>query len=345
MDSMLNCVIFLLETIGAAFKSRRQLALENLALRQQLAMLKPLVKRPRASTVDRVFWVLFARYVDGWRAMLHALHPDTVVRWHREGFRRYWCRKSRCRGVGRPPIDGNIRKLIREMQSANIGWGAPRIHGELRKLGIELSQATVSKYLVRHQKPPSQTWRTFLDNHVADLVSIDFFTVPTATFRVLYAFIVLCHERRKIVHCNVTAHPTAQWTAQQIVEAFPFNTGPGYLLRDRDGVYGGVFRRRVHSLDIEEVVTAPRSPWQNPFVERVIGSIRRDCLDHVIVLNERHLRRILHEYSRYYLTCRTHLSLNKDPPESRQVEPPGSGDVVAFPCVGGLHHRYGRMAA
>ena len=277
--------------------------------------------------------------------MLHALHPDTVVRWHREGFRRYWRRKSRRRGVGRPPIDAEIRNLIREMQSANIGWGAPRIHGELLKLGIEISQASVSKYMARYRKPPSQTWRTFLDNHVTDLVSIDFFTVPTATFRVLYVFIVLSHDRRKIVHFNVTEHPTAQWTAQQIVEAFPFDTAPRYLLRDRDGVYGETVQRRIKSLGIEEVVTAPRSPWQNPFVERVIGSIRRDCLDHVIVLNERHLRRILREYFSYYHTCRTHLSLNKDPPEPRMVEPPELGNVVAFPCVGGLHHRYTRLAA
>ena len=342
---MLNCLICLLRTIGAVFKSRRQLALENLALRQQLAMLKKLVKRPRVSTIDRAFWVLFSKYVDGWRAMLHALHPDTVVRWHREGFRRYWRRKSRRRGVGRPPIDTAIRKLIREMQSANIGWGAPRIYGELLKLGIEISQATVSKYMARYRKPPSQSWRTFLDNHVMELVSIDFFTVPTATFRVLYVFIVLRHDRRKIVHFNVTEHPTAQWTAQQIVEAFPFDTAPSYLLRDRDCIYGETVQRRIESLGIEAVVTAPRSPWQNPFVERLIGSIRRDCLDHVIVLNEQHLRRILREYSSYYHSCRTHLSLNKDPPEPRLVESPESGNVVAFPRVGGLHHRYGRMAA
>jgi len=247
--------------------------------------------------------------------------------------------------VGRPPIDKEIRKLIREMQSANIGWGAPRIHGELLKLGIEIAQATVSKYMARYRKPPSQTWRTFLDNHVMDLVSIDFFTVPTATFRVLYVFIVLSHDRRKIVHFNVTEHPTAQWTAQQIVEAFPFDTAPRYILRDRDGIYGKTVQRRIKSLGIEEVITAPRSPWQNPFVERVIGSIRRDCLDHIIILNERHLRRILREYFSYYHTCRTHLSLNKEPPEPRTAEPPALGNVVAFPRVGGLHHRYGRVAA
>jgi transposase InsO family protein len=331
--------------VHSLFKSRHQLRLENLALRQQLAMLKPSVKRPQVSPADRLFWILFSKYVDGWRTMLHALHPDTVVRWHREGFKHYWTWKSRRQRVGRPPVDKEIRKLIRQMQSANIGWGAPRIHGELLKLGIDISQAAVSKYMVRQQKPPSQTWRTFLENHADCIAGIDFFTVPTATFRILYVFIVLCHDRRHIVHFNVTAHPTARWTAQQLVEAFPFESAPRYLLRDRDAIYGEKVRRRIKSLCIEEVVTAPHSPWQNPFVERIIGSIRRDCLDHIIVLNERHLRRILREYFSYYHSCRTHISLNKDPPETRTVEPPEMGNVVAFPHVGGLHHRYGRIAA
>lgn len=174
---------------------------------------------------------------------------------------------------------------------------------------------------------------------------MDFFTVPTATFRILYVFIVLRHDRREIVHFNVTEHPTARWTAQQIVEAFPIDTAPRYLLRDRDRIYGDTVQQRIESLAINEVLTAPRSPWQNPFVERVIGSIRRDCLDHVIVLNERHLRRILREYSGYYHTCRTHLSLSKDSPNPRIVQPPDLGKVIAFPFVCGLHHRYGRLAA
>jgi putative transposase len=228
--------------------------------------------------------------------MLHALHPDTVVRWHREGFRRYWRWKSRHRRAGRPPLDAEIRTLIRQMQSANIGWGAPRIHGELLKLGIEISQATVSKYMKHYNKPPSQTWRTFLANHTDCLASIDFFTVPTATFLILYVFIVLSHDRRQIVHFNVTEHPNARWTAQQVVEAFPFDTAPRYLLRDRDRIYGETFQGRIKRLNIEDMVTAPRSPWQNPLVERVIGSIRRDSLDHVIVFNESHLRRILRQY-------------------------------------------------
>ena len=194
-----------------------------------------------------------------------------------------------------------------------------------------------------HRKPPSQTWRTFLINHANDLVSIDFFTVPTATFRILYVFILLSHDRRHFVHFNVTEHPTAQWTAQQIVEAF--DAAPCYVLRDRDSIYGRVFRRRVRSMGLEEVLTAPRSPWQSPYVERAIGSIRRDCLDHIIVFNERHLRRILRACFDYYHGSRTHLSLNKDPPDTRPVESPAMGTIVAFPQVGGLHHRYERLAA
>ena len=205
--------------------------------------------------------------------------------------------------------------------------------------------STVSKYMIRRRKPPSQTWRSFLDNHVEDLVSIDFFTLPTATFRILFVFIILRHDRRRIVHFNVTEHPSEEWTAQQIVDAFPWDTAPRYMLRDRDGIYGAYFKRRVAGLDIEQVPTAPRSPWQSPYVERVIGSIRRECLDHVIVLDERHLRRILREYVDYYHSCRTHLSLEKDAPEQRPVQWPSMGRVTAIPKVGGLHHYYSRLAA
>ena len=331
--------------LGALFKSQRQLALENLALRQQVAMLRQSVRRPRATPADKVFWILFSRYVDGWRSLLHILHPDTVVRWHRKGFRLYWRWKSRGPKPGRPAIDTSLRKLSRDMQASNIGWGAPRIHGELLKLGIEVSQATVSKYMLKSKKPPSQTWRTFLYNHADCLAAMDFFTVPTARFRVLYVFIVLSHDRRKVVYFNATEHPTADWTAQQLFEAFPFDSAPRYLLHDRDAIYGEKVKRRIRALEIEEVITAPRSPWQNAYVERVIGSIRRECLDHVIVLNERHLKRILRDYFNYYHISRTHLSLDKNPPEPRAVEPAASGNIVALPRVGGLHHRYTRIAA
>jgi len=266
------------------------------------------------------------------------------VRWHRKGFRLYWTWKSRRNSGGRPTISPETRDLIRRLSQDNPLWGAPRVHGELQMLGIDVSQTTVAKYMIRHRKPPSQTWRTFLDNHVKDLVSIDFFTVPTATFRILYVFLVLRHERRQVVHFNVTEQPTAQWTAQQIVKAFPFDTAPRYLRRDRDDIYGAQFRNRVRSFGIEEVLTAPRSPWQNPYVERLIGSIRRECLDHVIVLNERHLKRLLRSYFIYYHGARTHLALAKQCPEPRPVERPDRGNIVAFPHVGGLHHEYRRAA-
>ncbi len=219
------------------------------------------------------------------------------------------------------------------------------MHAELLKLGITISQRTVSRWMPRPEKPPSPTWRCFLDNHVKDLVSVDFFTVPTATFQVLFGFLVLAHDRRRVVHFNVTTKPTGQWTAQQVVQAFPWESAPRYLLRDRDSIFGGLFRSRVRGMGIEEVLIAYRSPWQNPFVERLIGSIRRECLDHVIVLGQKHLRRVLGEYFRYYHRPRTHLSLEKDCPEPRAVQPHEMGKVVEFPEVGGLHHRYERRAA
>ena len=229
------------------------------------------------------------------------------------------------------------------MSRDNPLWGAPRVHGELLKLGIDISQASVAKYMIRDPKPPSQTWRTFLKNHLTQMVSVDFFTVPTISFHILYVFVVLAHDRRRILHFNVTAHPTAEWTAQQLVEAFPFDTAPKYLLRDRDQIYGLEFRKQLEVMDIDEILSAPRSPWQNPFVERVIGSIRRECLDHVLVIREESLRTVLRSYIDYYHTSRLHLSLDKDSPTPRAIQSVGA--VVAIPQVGGLHHRYERLAA
>jgi hypothetical protein len=331
--------------IRAVLGDRIGLAAENLALRQQLAVLRREVKRPRLRPRDRVFWAWLCRLWEDWRSSLVIVRPETVVRWHRQGFRLYWRRKSRSRRDGRPALDADVRALIRRMCVANPTWGAPRIHGELLKLGIGVAETTVAKYMPRRGKPPSPSWRAFLDNHVKDLVSIDFFTVPTATFRVLFGFVVLAHERRRIVHLNVTANPSAAWTGQQIREAFPYDTAPRFLLRDRDGIYGDDFRRVVHSLGITQVMIAPRSPWQSPFAERAIGSIRRECLGHVIVLNERHLRRILRSYLAYYHGSRTHLSLGKDAPDHRAVQTPAEGGVVEIAEVGGLHHRYERRAA
>ena len=237
-------------------------------------------------------------------------------------------------------------RLIRRMSRENPLWGAPRIRSELLLLGYDVAEATVAKYMTRRgRRPPSQTWRTFLRNHLRTTAAGDFFVVPTATFRLLFCFVILSHDRRRILHFNVTAHPTAAWAAQQIREAFPGDgTEPRYLLRDRDGAYGDEFRRVVRAIGIREILTAPESPWQNPYAERVIGSIRRECLDHLIILGERHLRSILSDYVNYYNVSRPHLSLERNAPVPRSVEPSTLGSVVAVPQVGGLHHLYTRAA-
>jgi putative transposase len=326
-------------------RTQRSLVFENLALRHQLAVLQRTARRPRLRTADRLLWVLLSRMWSGWMDAISVVQPATVIRWQRTGFKLVWTWRSRRSGPGRPAVAPEVRVLIRQMSRANPLWGAPRIHGELQKLGIEISQAAVSKYVVRHRKPPSQTWRPFLENHLGSLVSVDFFVVPTVLFKVLFVFVVLAHDRRRVVHVNVTDAPTAQWTAQQLVEAFPWETTPRYVLRDRDAVYGVTFSSRARTMGIHEVKTAPRSPWQNPYVERFIGTLRRECLDHVVVLNETHLRRLLSAYLIYYHRARTHLSLAKDAPEPRPVERLDEGRIVETPMVGGLHHRYGRRAA
>ncbi len=264
------------------------------------------------------------------------------MRWHKRGFKLFWRWKSRNGGHLR--IDPEVVALIRRMSRENATWGVPRIQSELRLLGYEVADSTVARYLAkRPRKPPSQTWRAFLKNHLHTTAACDFFVVPTVTFRLLYGFVVLAHERRRIVHLNVTFHPSAEWTVQQIVEAFPADGDePKYLLRDRDSIYGDEFRRRVQRMGIEQVVTARRSPWQNPYAERVIGSIRRECTDRVIVFGEEHLRRILLSYQTDYNEARTHLSLERNSPVPRDVEPPSKGRVAAIPQVGGLHHRYQR---
>jgi putative transposase len=315
-----------------------------LALRQQLAVCNQSIKCPKLRPRDRVFWVLLSRLWPNWQSALAIVQPETVIKWHRMGFKLYWRWKSRAGKPGRPPIEREIRDLIRRMSKENPTWGAPRIVSELALLGHDVAENTVAKYMVRHRKPPSQTWRTFLDNHVPDIAACDFFTVPTATFRILYVFVVLRHDRRRVVHFNVTTNPHAEWTAQQIINAFPYEEAPRFLIRDRDGIYGDDFKKRVKGMGIEEVPIAPRSPWQNPYCERIIGSIRRECLDHVIVLNEAHLRRILADYFEYYHGCRPHLSLDRNSPVPREVESSSLGKVIAIPKVGGLHHRYTRAA-
>jgi putative transposase len=343
---MLISLAALLDTLRSIIRSRLDVQLENLALRHQIGVLhRSARERSKLTSADRPLWVCLSRLWRDWRSTLVIVKPETVVAWHRKGFRLFWTWKVRRGQPGRPVIARETRDLIRKMCRENPGWGAPRIHGELLKLGIDIGESRVSKYMVRCHKPPSQTWRTFLENHVSQLVSIDFFTVPTIRFHVLYVFLVLAHDRRRIIHFNVTRHPTAEWTRQQLREAFPFDQFPRYLLRDRDAIFGNDFREQVRDLGIREVLSTPRSPWQRAYVERVIGSIRRECLDHLIVFHESSLRRTLASYFDYYHQSRTHLSLGKDSPEPRAIQPLGIGPVVAVPQVGGLHHRYERRAA
>jgi putative transposase len=293
-------LLSILSFIACSFRSRFSMQLEILALRHQLNVYHRRVKRPIIKPADRLFWEWLSKLWSGWRHAMVIVKPETVLAWQRKRFREHWARLSRRGLPGRPKVLEEIRDLIRTISSANPTWGTPRIVGELRKLGIDVSKATVDAYKVNHPKPPSTTWRSFLKNHINDLACIDFFTVPTVRFKVLFVFLVLSLHRRMVVHFNVTEHPTASWTAQQIVEAFPEDAAPRYMIRDHDAVYCDLFRRRVKNMGIEEVIIAPRSPWQSPYVERLIGSIRRECLDHVIVLNENHLRRSLKNYFCYY---------------------------------------------
>src|SRR4029077_14244164 len=343
---MLTTMFLLLSSIRRGFRTRAALQAEIFALRHHLLILQRRNRnhRLRLNIADRIVWVWLSRLWSGWRSALVIIKPETVIAWHRKGFRWYWRWKSR-HPLGRPSISREVIELIRKMSLANPRWGAPRIHGELLKLGFELSQTAVAKYMARRPNPSSQTWRTFLQNNSKDLVAADFFLVPTVFFELLFVFVILSHDRRRVVHFAITEHPTAEWVARQLLEAFPWNSAPRYLLRDRDGSYGARFHEAAEWLGIQEVLTAPQSPWQNPYVERLIGSIRRECLDHVIVLNEAGLRRVLKSYFDYYERSRTHLSLGKDAPISRPIQPAAMGRVVEIPEVGGLHHRYERRAA
>lgn len=344
--SIAQQLLWLLGVLFALFKTSAELRLENLALRHQLGVLRRSApKRLKLRPADRILWVWLRRVWADWKSALLIVQPETVIAWHRKGFRLYWTWRVRRGKPGRPALPREIRDLIRTMSRNNPLWGAPRIHGELLKLGIEITEPTVAKYMLRHRKPPSQTWRTFLDNHVKSMVSVDFFTVPTICFQRLYVFLVLAHDRRRILQFGVTAHPTAEWTVQQLRNAFPWESAPRYLLRDRDRIFGEEFVRQVEAMGIKQVLSAPRSPWQRAYVERLIGSIRRECLDHIIVFSERSLRRTLSAYCGYYHNWRTHLSLDKDAPEARRVQPLSEGKVVEMPEVGGLHHHYERRAA
>jgi transposase InsO family protein len=338
---MLAILHLLWAFVANLFKSPRRLEVENLFLRHQINIaMRGAPHRLCLRGSDRALLVWMTRLWPSLLGLSRVVQPDTILRWHRAGFRTYWRWKSRAH-PGRPPVSRELRELIHRMSKENPLWGAPRIHGELLKLGFEIAESTVSKYMIRHRGPPSQTWRTFLRNHADAIVAIDLCLVPTLTFERLFAFLVVGHGRRQLLWFAVTRHPTAEWLAQQIVEAFPWDTAPTYLVRDNDGAYGQAFIQRVRAMGIRDRPISPRSPWQNPYVERLIGTLRRDCLDHVLIVGERHLRRVLTSYSLYYNETRTHLGLDKDTPLGRAVQ--RSGAVVAIPVLSGLHHRYARI--
>jgi len=338
---MIALICFFLNLLTSPFRSKSRLEAENAALRRQVIMLRRRVNgRVQLTSGDRLFLVMLYRCFPSILKAITIIRPETLVRWHRAGFRRYWRWKSRSLG-GRPKIDAELCALIRRMSTENHLWGAPRIHGELLKLGFDVSQSSVAKYMVKRCGPPSQGWRTFLRNHAPDIGAMDLFVVPTIGFNLLYVLVIVRLARRDLVWINVTSYPTAEWIARQVTEAFPWNEAPRYLIRDRDQVYGAAATRRLRTMGIRDKPIAPGSPWQNGIAERLIGSIRRECLDHLVVLGETHLRRMLKSYARYYNEMRTHRSLDKDAPPSRPVRRTGS--IVSHALLGGLHHQYVRV--
>src|SRR6202158_4311605 len=337
---MVALICFVLGVLVSPFKSNSRLEVENAVLRHQLVILQRKVRgKAHLTNNDRWFFVQMYRWFPSIMKVVTIIEPETLVRWHRAGFRRYWRWKSRSRG-GRPQIDLELRTLIRQMSMENLLWGAPRIHGELLKLGFSVAQSTVATCMVKRQGPPSQGWCTFLHNHAPDIAAMDLFVVPTIGFKLLYAFVIVRLNRRDLVWINVTTNPNAEWVARQITEAFPWNEAPRYMIRDRDRIYGAVVTRRLRAMGIRDKPIAPASPWQNGFAERLIGSIRRECVDHIIVLGEVHLREILQSCARYYNDIRTHRSLDKDAPVSRQIQRIGS--IKSHAILGGLHHHYAR---
>src|ERR1700736_92229 len=338
---MIWLLCFVMAALTSPFKSKIRLEAENAVLRHQLIVLRRKLRgRVKLANSDRWFLIQLYRCFPSILKVLTVIRPETLVRWHRAGFRSYWRWKSRSLG-GRPQIETDLRALIRQMSVENSLWGAPRIHGELLKLGFKVAQSSVAKYMVKRRGPPSQGWRTFLRNHAPDMAAMDLFVVPTIGFKLLYGFVIIRLDRRDLVWINVTTNPTADWVARQITEAFPWNEAPRYMIRDRDRIYGTVVTRRLRAMGIRDKPIAPASPWQNGFAERLIGSIRRECLDHTIVSGEAHLRRKLISYAAYYNSVRTHRSLHKDTPISRPIHQ--TGIIRSQPILGGLHHHYVRV--
>jgi len=348
---MITLALAVVAYIRAFCLPRHKLALEAVALRQQLGVFKRKQPRPRLERLDRLFWIVLRRVWPGWIEALIIVKPETVVSWHRAGFRLFWRVRSRSRQPGRPVIGAEIRQLIRRMKTENPTWGAPRIHGELLHLGFDISEPTVSRYLKRLgrncDENKAKRWLAFLNNHREVIAAFDFFTVPTMTFHVLYCFFVIEHSRRRILHFNATAHPTSDWIVQQLREALPLPCRCRYILFDRDAKFGSDVWEFLKASGIKPIRTSVRSPWQNGIAERWIGSVRREVLDHVIPLNEQHLRRLGRDYLAYYHDDRTHIGLEKTTPANRPVEPrpTGTKGIVALPRIGGLHHRYSWSAA
>ena len=344
-------IIVLLQSLRYLFYSWSDLVLENAALRQQVAALKKNNPRPKLSRFDRIFWVWLSRLWKKWKDALIFVEPETVVSWHRKGFKLYWKLISqRGKKKGRRPLDKEIKALIRQMVHDNPTWGAPRIHGELLKLGFDVCERSVSRYLAKispeHYGNKINKWMTFIKNQGKGIAAMDFFVVPTLFFKRLYCFFIIHHHIRRIIHFNVTFHPTAQWVCHQIQIAFSSAeeiTGcVKWMILDNDKIFSTLVNKTLKSLGIAPVRTSIRSPWQNGIAERWIGSCRRELLDHVIILNQYHLYRLLEEYIEYYHQDRTHYHLDKDPPLSRPVQTKESDDdkVIALPRVGGLHHKY-----
>ena len=335
--------MLIFEFLRLIFRSKQDIVLENLALRQQLAVQQRSIKRPKIKNTDRIFWVWLSRIWNDWRSSLIIVKPPTVIGWHKKGFKLYWKRKSR--RVDRSNIDWELIKLIRKLQKENSTWTAQRLQGELKKLGYDVCGNTVAKYMIKTKSDDSkrQRWITFLRNHAKHIVGIDFFVTRTIFFKAIYVYIAISHDRRKILHFGVTSSPHSQWAIQQLRETFAFDDTTKYVIRDNDKIFSEDFKSHIKRFGLEDTPTAQRSPWQNPICERVIGTLCRECLDHMIILNEKHLHSVLDEYiNNYYNISRTHMSLEKDSPVHRPVQ--ANGKIVSRPILGGLHHVYSRVA-